>query len=45
MPKVVFPTGTLLRGDEIWMYYGAAHTCICLAKCTQGESLNKLGAQ
>jgi len=30
-PNVVFPTGALLRGDEIWMYYGAADTCVCLA--------------
>ena len=28
---VVFPTGLLLRGDELWMYYGAADTCTCLA--------------
>lgn len=32
MPNVVFPTGTLLRDDELWMYYGAADTCVCLAK-------------
>jgi len=23
-PNVVFPTGLLLRCDELWMYYGAA---------------------
>ena len=31
VPNVVFPTGLLLRGDELWMYYGAADTCVCLA--------------
>lgn len=31
VPNVVFPTGALLRGDELWMYYGAADTCVCLA--------------
>jgi len=31
MPNVVFPTGWLLRGDDLWMYYGAADTCVCLA--------------
>lgn len=31
MPNVVFPTGLLRRGDELWMYYGAADTCIGLA--------------
>lgn len=30
-PNVVFPTGLLLCGDELWMYYGAADTCTCLA--------------
>ncbi len=42
MPNVVFPTGTLLRGDEIWMYYGAADTCVCLAKCSMSEILKNL---
>ncbi|MBN1345831.1 MAG: glycosidase [Phycisphaerae bacterium] len=31
VPGVVFPTGMLIRGDELWMYYGAADTCVCLA--------------
>jgi predicted GH43/DUF377 family glycosyl hydrolase len=31
VPHIVFPTGTLLRGDELWMYYGAADSCVCLA--------------
>ena len=31
VPNVVFPTGLLLRGDELWMYYGAADTSTCLA--------------
>ena len=31
LPNVVFPTGLLLRGDELWIYYGAADTCVCLA--------------
>ncbi len=30
--NVVFPTGLLLRGDELWMYYGAADMCVCLAR-------------
>lgn len=34
VPNVVFPTGVLLRGDELWIYYGAAdtHTCLVTAK-------------
>ena len=33
-PNVVFPTGLLVRGNELWMYYGAAdtHTCLATAK-------------
>ena len=31
MPMVVFTCGALVRGDEIWMYYGAADTCVGLA--------------
>ncbi|HET6426939.1 MAG TPA: glycosidase [Phycisphaerae bacterium] len=31
VPNVVFPTGAILRGDELWMYYGAADTCVGLA--------------
>mgnify|MGYP001183201499 CR=1 FL=1 len=31
VPNVVFPTGLLLRGEELWMYYGAADTVVCLA--------------
>ncbi len=31
VPNVVFPTGLLLRGDELWMYYGAADSSCCLA--------------
>jgi len=30
-PNVVFPTGAIVRGDELWMYYGAADTSVCLA--------------
>jgi len=29
--NVVFTCGALLRGDEVWMYYGAADTCMGLA--------------
>jgi len=31
VPNVVFPSGLLLRGDELWMYYGAADSFVCLA--------------
>ena len=31
LPGTVFPTGLLRRGDELWMYYGAADACVGLA--------------
>jgi beta-1,4-mannooligosaccharide/beta-1,4-mannosyl-N-acetylglucosamine phosphorylase len=31
LANVVYTCGTLLRGDEVWMYYGAADTCVGLA--------------
>ena len=39
MPNVVFPTGCLLRGDELWVYYGAADTSVCLARAKLGDAL------
>jgi predicted GH43/DUF377 family glycosyl hydrolase len=30
-PNVVYTCGALVRGDEVWMYYGAADYCIALA--------------
>jgi len=38
-PNVVFPSGCVVRGDEVWMYYGAADTCICLATAKLSELL------
>ena len=31
VPNVIFPTGWLLRGDDLMVYYGAADTTVCLA--------------
>lgn len=42
VPNVVFPTGMLLRGDELWMYYGAADTCVCLATARLDDVLATL---
>lgn len=40
VPNVVFPTGLLLRGDELWMYYGAADTHVCLATAKLNDLLS-----
>ena len=38
-PNVVFACGAVVRGDEIWIYYGAADCSICLAKMKITEVL------
>ena len=42
VPNVVFPTGLLQRGDELWMYYGAADTYVCLATAKLSDVLATL---
>lgn len=42
IPNVVFPTGTLLRGDELWMYYGACDSYVCLATARLDDLLATL---
>ncbi|HEV8054375.1 MAG TPA: glycosidase, partial [Candidatus Limnocylindrales bacterium] len=39
VPNVVFPCGALLRGGEVWMYYGAADSTVCLATARLDELL------
>ena len=42
VPNVVFPTGMIRRGDDLWIYYGAADTCVCLAVVGLDRVLNAL---
>ncbi|MHB0912619.1 MAG: glycoside hydrolase family 130 protein [Armatimonadota bacterium] len=39
LPNVVYTCGALSRGDEVWMYYGAADTVIGLAVAKTDELL------
>ena len=40
---IVFPTGSaLVRGDELWMYYGAVDSCVCLATAKLRDLLGYL---
>ncbi|HBB49645.1 TPA: hypothetical protein DEQ22_01400 [Candidatus Nomurabacteria bacterium] len=32
VPDIVFPTGAILEKDELFVYYGAADTTVCLAR-------------
>lgn len=34
---VVFPTGTVVRGDELYVYYGASDQWCCVATCKLSE--------
>jgi hypothetical protein len=42
VPNVVFPTGVLIRGNELWMYYGVADRCIDLATAKIDDLLGVL---
>ena len=42
VPNVVFPTGLVVRGDELWLYYGAADTYVCLATAKLADVLGTL---
>lgn len=39
-PNVVFTCGATVRGDEVWMYYGAADTCVGLATAKVSDLLD-----
>jgi predicted GH43/DUF377 family glycosyl hydrolase len=39
VPNVVFPSGLLQRGDDLWLYYGAGDTCVCLATARLADVL------
>jgi beta-1,4-mannooligosaccharide/beta-1,4-mannosyl-N-acetylglucosamine phosphorylase len=45
IPGVVFPTGAIVRGDEVWMYYGAADTRIALATAKLQTLLDALASE
>lgn len=38
--NVTFPSGAVVKGDELYVYYGAADTCIGLATCKLSELLD-----
>lgn len=42
VPNVIFPMGLLRRGEELWLYYGAADTSICLATARLDDLLKLL---
>lgn len=44
VPNVVFPCGAFVRGDELWVYYGAGDSSVGLATAPLAELLAALRA-
>lgn len=42
VPNVVFATGHVMKGDDIYLYYGAADTSVCLATAPVSDILAAL---
>jgi predicted GH43/DUF377 family glycosyl hydrolase len=42
VPTVFFPTGAVVRGDTLLLYYGAADTCTGVVEISQSELLSLL---
>jgi len=42
VPNVTFPSGAVIVGDELYVYYGAADTVIGLAICKLNDLLDYL---
>lgn len=39
VPNVVFPCGAILRDEEVWIYYGAGDSTVCLASARMSDVL------
>ncbi len=37
VPNMVFSCGAIVRDDELWIYYGASGSCVCLGSARIGE--------
>lgn len=42
IPNVIFPTGTVVKDDLLWIYYGCCDTAIGLATVPLGELVNHI---
>ncbi len=42
VPNVIFPSGAIEQNEDLYIYYGAADTTICLATCRLNNLLNDL---
>lgn len=42
VPDVIFPTGAIVKGDTLYIYYGAADTTICVANVNLTDLLGTM---
>ena len=42
VPNVVFPEGAIVKGDKLYVYYGAADKTCCLVTCNLEELIDSL---
>ncbi len=42
-PNVVFPCGAVVRGDDVYLYYGAADSVVCVARMALAAIYKRLG--
>lgn len=42
VPNVIFPSGGLIKNDELYVYYGAADTRVALATCNLNALLDEI---
>lgn len=42
IPNIVFPTGAIIKGDTLMIYYGAADTTSCLAYVNLNDLINTI---
>ncbi|MCX6803935.1 MAG: hypothetical protein NTY48_05195, partial [Candidatus Diapherotrites archaeon] len=42
VPNIVFPSGAMIKGDTVFVYYGAADTNSCLATCKVSSLLDSI---
>ncbi len=45
VPNVIFPSGAILKNNDLYIYYGAADTHVCAAKISFTELVNDLISQ
>lgn len=45
VPNVIFPSGALIKDEDLYLYYGAADTTCCLAKLKLAQLLKEIAPE